>query len=252
MKRSFVGTIVCAAIVGALAFVSPAAAKTAKECRAEWTANKAANQAKGITEKAYVDQCKAGTSAEKSKAAPAAAAAKDKTPAKSAAAPAKKTTKECRAEWTANKAANQAKGITEKAYVDQCKAGTAAITPPAAPAQTKMAPPKAAPVETKMAPPKAAPVETKIAPPAMAPAKPAAKTEPAPATGQPAGVNQYAAEGQAKTHCPAGTVVWANLNSKIFHFAGHADYGHTKNGAYMCETDATAQGMRAAKNEKRP
>ena len=76
MKRSFVGTIVCAAIVGALAFVSPAAAKTAKECRAEWTANKAANQAKGITEKAYVDQCKAGTSAEKSKAAPAAAAAR--------------------------------------------------------------------------------------------------------------------------------------------------------------------------------
>ena len=29
----------------------PRSAKTVKECRAEWTAHKAANQAKGITEK---------------------------------------------------------------------------------------------------------------------------------------------------------------------------------------------------------
>ena len=49
-----------------------------------------------------------------------------------------------------------------------------------------------------------------------------------------------------------GTVVWANLNSKIYHFSGHKDYGNTKSGAYMCELDATTQGMRAAKNEKRP
>ena len=135
MQKSFVCPMMCAAMICALAFVSPAAAKTAMECRVEWTANKAANQAKGITEKAYVDQCKAGTSAEKPKAEPAEAAAKDKTPAKTAAAPAKKTTKECRAEWTANKAANQAKGVTEKAYIDQCKTGTAAMTAPAAPAR---------------------------------------------------------------------------------------------------------------------
>ena len=83
-------------------------------------------------------------------------------------------------------------------------------------------------------------------------AKATAKTEPAPATGQPSGANQFIAEGQAKAHCPTGTVVWANLDSKIFHFTGHADYGHTKKGAYMCEKDATAQGMRAAKNEKQP
>ena len=250
MKKYFVAIMMCAAIVGALAFASPAAAKSAKECRAEWTANKAANQAKGVAEKAYVDR-KAGTSAEKPKAEPAAAAAKDKTPAKTAAAPAKKTTKECRAEWTANKATNQAKGITEKAYIDQCKTGTAAMTAPAAPAQTKMAPPKVAPAETKMAPPKAAPVETKMAPPAMAPAKP----WPNPNRLLPQGSRRVPINMPRKAKpgaCPTGTVVWANLNSKIFHFAGHADYGHTKNGAYMCETDATAQGMRAAKNEKQP
>jgi hypothetical protein len=251
MNKSFIGPMMCAAIAGVMAFASPAAAKTAKECRAEWTANKAANQAKGITEKAYVDTCKADTSAEKPKAAPAATTAKEKTPAAKEktsakmAAPAageKKTAKECEDEWRANKAANQAKGITEKAYVAECKEGKAAMTPPAAPA---------APAQTKMAP-AAQPAATKMAPPAPAPAKSTAKTEPAPAAGQPSGANQFTAEGQAKAHCPTGTVVWANLESKIFHFAGHADYGHTKKGAYMCETDATKQGMRAAKNEKQP
>ena len=248
MKLSLAGALMCSAIIGVMALTPPAIAKTAKECRAEWTANKAANQAKGITEKAYVDQCRAADSAEKPKAAPAAATAKEKASAKTAAPAAseKKTAKECRAEWTANKAANQAKGITEKAYVDECRAGTSAMkpaTPAAAPTQAKMAP---------AAPAAPASTQTKTTPPAPAPATSTARTEPAPATGKPAGANQFVAEAAAKAHCPTGLVVWANLDSKIFHFAGHADYGHTKEGAYMCEKDAMGQGMRAAKNEKHP
>jgi hypothetical protein len=47
-------------------------------------------------------------------------------------------------------------------------------------------------------------------------------------------------------------VVWANLKSKIYHFSGAKAYGTTKEGAYMCEKDATAQDIRAAKNEKHP
>ena len=54
------------------------------------------------------------------------------------AATGQKTAKECRDEWRANKAANQANGITEKAYVAQCRGG-------AAPAQTTTAPPPPAP-----------------------------------------------------------------------------------------------------------
>ena len=46
--------------------------------------------------------------------------------------------------------------------------------------------------------------------------------------------------------------IWVNTDSHIFHFAGHPDYGKTKQGAYMCEKDATAAGNRAAKNEKHP
>jgi len=48
-----------------------------------------------------------------------------------------------------------------------------------------------------------------------------------------------------------GTVVWLNTKSGIYHFAGSRDYGRTKQGAYMCRTDADKV-ARAAKNEKAP
>ena len=66
------------------------------------------------------------------------------------------------------------------------------------------------------------------------------------------GANQYAAEMQARGHCPSDTVVWANTRSHIYHFRGSSSYGNTKAGAYMCEQDARAEGIRAAKNEKHP
>jgi hypothetical protein len=51
--------------------------------------------------------------------------------------------------------------------------------------------------------------------------------------------------------CIAEVLVWMNNPSKIYHWAGSRDYGHTKNGAYMCQADADKMG-RAAKNEKAP
>ena len=147
-----------------------------------------------------------------------------------------KTVKACQEEWRANKAANQAKGITEKAYVAQCRAGAAATTAPVPATPTPAAPPKA----TASAPP-AAPSRT---------AQPSTPSRDNP--GPPSGANQYSSEAAAKARCGSGTVVWVNLESKIYHFAGRKDYGHTKSGAYMCERDALGQGMRAAKNEKHP
>lgn len=146
----------------------------------------------------------------------------------------KKTKAECTKEWQANKAENQANKITEKAYVDKCIADAAkpaAATAPVTPAK----------------------------PAAVAPAKPATPTPaatapkqaPAPAAAS-TGANQYATEAQAKARCPSDTVVYVNLNSKIYHFAGHKDYGKLKNGAYMCEKDTAGAGARAAKNEKHP
>jgi hypothetical protein len=138
-----------------------------------------------------------------------------------------KTAKECREEWRATKAANQANGVTEKAYVAQCRGG-------AAPAQTTAPPP----------PPPAPPPSPKAAPAAPAPAPTAAAP--------PSGANEFSTEAQAKARCPSDTVVWVNLTSKIYHFSGTRNYGNTKHGAYMCERDTAAAGMRAAKNETHP
>lgn len=226
--------MIACAIAGAslLSFPAIAQQKTVKACQQEWRANKDANQAKGVTEKAYVTQCRAAGSAT---TAPAPSTQKKTAPEKktsTAAAPAaggQKTAKACRDEWRADKAANQAKGITEKAYIAQCRTGGTVAAPAPAPA----------PTPTRTTTP-----TTPSAPPATTAARPAATT--------PTGANQYSTEGQATLRCLTGTVVWANLNSKIYHFNGHKDYGNTKSGAYMCESDATSQGMRAAKNEKRP
>lgn len=142
-----------------------------------------------------------------------------------------KTVKECDAEYASNKAAIQGSGTLKKDFVAACRAGTETI-------------PTAAPV-----PPVTAPAPKPMA----APVKPMAAPMAAPsATTAPTGANQYATDAQAKGRCPAGTVVWVNLKSKVYHFAGSKDYGTTKSGAYMCETDATAAGDRAAKNEKHP
>ena len=159
-----------------------------------------------------------------------------------------KTAKECREEWRANKAANQASGVTEKAYVAQCRAGAEPAQPTAAPVPA----PAPAPAPTA-APAAPAPAPTVAAPPArpVPPATTAVRPAPSTPTG-PVGANQFSTEAQAKARCPSDTIVWVNLTSKIYHFSGTKDYGTTKNGAYMCEGDTAASGMRAAKNETHP
>ena len=135
-----------------------------------------------------------------------------------------KTVKACEQEWKANKAAIQASGKKKKDFIVECRAETAAA--PAAP-QSAPAPAEQAPARTTRAP------------------APRARTAPSKA-------GQYASEGEAKAHCPGDTVVWVNTKSNIYHFAGTRNYGNTKSGAYMCERDTAAAGIRAAKNEKHP
>lgn len=213
--------------VALLPTASLAQQKTAKACQQEWRANKADFQAKGISEKAYVAQCRAGNSSNQS-ASPAAA---NSGGAPSGAA-AGKSVKACQAEWRASKAAYQAAKISEKTYVAKCRAGESVALPGAAPGSAQPAPAAAAPAS----------------PPAATAAKPRANV----AAPSQTGADQFATEGQAKTHCPSDVVVWANVTSKIYHFAGYKNYGHTEHGAYMCEKDATADGFRASKTEKRP
>src|SRR5258705_1021087 len=118
------GLLIAAAVVCSI-YVAPAFAKTAKECTGEWRADKAGMQARGLTEKAYVEQCKGG--AEPTAAGPVPKPAEAAPPkARQATSPGSKTAKDCTAEWRAEKAGMQARGITEKAYVEQCKEGAAA------------------------------------------------------------------------------------------------------------------------------
>jgi hypothetical protein len=226
--------VVGSAIIGAMLLSIPAFAqqKTVAACTKEWQANKDANQAKGVTLKAFVTQCRGG--AAQTQTAPMAPAA---TTTAAPAATGQKTVKACSDEWRANKDANQAKGVTLKAFVADCRAGKATTAQPTLfPTQQQQTRTTTAP----MAPP---PQQTQ--PRATIGAAPPAATAPT-------GANQYASEGQAKFRCMNGTVVWANLDSKIYHFSGNKTYGQTKSGAYMCERDAQSQGLRAAKNEKHP
>jgi hypothetical protein len=246
------GLLIATAIVCTLS-LAPAFAKTAKDCTAEWRADKAGMQARGVTEKAYVEQCKGG--AEPTAAAPPAK------PAETAPPPAprqttptgSKTAKDCTAEWRADKAGMQARGVTEKAYVEQCKVG--------GPIPNASAPePKATTAAPTPPPSRPAPTATQAAP-APAPQKPAPTTTAAPAPAQQPSVpkgsatleaGQFADDSSAKARCPTDTVVWVNLPSKVYHFAGTKSYGTTKRGAYMCEKEAIAAADHASKTEKHP
>jgi hypothetical protein len=225
----------CLAIFAFVAFSPEAVAqqKTAKACAEEWRADKASNQAKGITEKAYVTACRSGTTPTAAAPVPAPAPSAPAT-APSAPTDGQKTAKACAEEWRADKTNNQAKGITEKAYVAACRSGTTPAPTAAAPAPTAAAPAAPLPPVARTAP------------------APATSANPPPSTGTPAGAGQFATEAEAKGHCPLDTVVWVNLKSRIYHFSGTHNYGNTKSGAYMCERETASAGMRAAKNEAHP
>ena len=50
----------------------------------------------------------------------------------------------------------------------------------------------------------------------------------------------------AGLNCGATQPVWVNLHTKAWHEPGDPYYGRTKNGAYMCASDAAAKGYHAA------
>jgi len=52
----------------------------------------------------------------------------------------------------------------------------------------------------------------------------------------------------AQRHCPRDTVVWLNIPTGVYHYAGERWYGRTRNGAYVCEREAIAEGDRATRN----
>lgn len=151
-----------------------------------------------------------------------------------------KTARECNEDYAASKAAIKESGQKKKDFIAACRAGNPTVPGGAAAATTIQPTPTLAPAPIA---PAAAPAQSVNRQRAPAPAQ---------ATGLPPDANQSASEAEAKARCPAETVVWVNTKSKVYHFAGTREYGKTKRGAYMCESQANAAGDRAAKNEKHP
>ena len=234
---------VCAAAVIALgiAIAGSSAANAEsimKECGSEWQAAKAAGTTNGQTWQEFLKSCRVQhQGGAQAPAAPAAQAA----PAPAAPAPtaaAGKSAKECNAEYAANKAAIRSSGQRKADFIAACRAGNETIPQGAAAAPA----PAPAPAQNSGS---LFPWQQPASQPAPAPMAPAT-------TAAPTGAGQFASDQQAKYRCPSDTVVWVNNNSGVYHFPGTHNYGHTKEGAYMCEADAKAAGDRAAKNEKHP
>ncbi len=116
-------------------------------------------------------------------------------------------------------------------------AGKAAAKPaPAAAAPTpasKASPPTPTPsTASTMAKPMAPPPAAPAAAPKTAAAKPAPVAPP---------------NAGDITSAKANGMVWANLNTKVYHMSNDKEYGTTKNGKFMTEADAKAAGYRLAK-----
>jgi hypothetical protein len=222
-----------------------------KICGDEWKDAKAAGKTSGETWPQFLAQCrgqqKAGSAAAR---APATYAPTPVAPSAATYAQTRsrglKTVRECDDEYAANKPAIKASGQMKRDFVAACRSGsesipTATIAPPA---------PAAAPTYNAPAP-AAAPANYGSAPAAT----PAAQgpTEP-PYSSLPTSISagEFASDQQARARCPTDTVVWVNTRSRVYHFAGTHNYGHTKEGAYMCEADAKTAGNRAAMNESHP
>src|SRR5262245_45067374 len=109
--------------LSSLSFSVLAQQKTVRGCQQEWRANRTALQANGMTEKAYVADCRSVSAPPK----PDTATIAPTTPAQEAGADS--TIKACQEEWRAKRATGEVTAITEKAYVEQCYTGNKAAAP---------------------------------------------------------------------------------------------------------------------------
>jgi hypothetical protein len=126
--------------------VAPKTKKTVKACEHEWRANQAALRANGIAQKVFVADCQAAAAKGGTSATAPVAADPSAKPSAATIAPiipgagvGTEKLKACQEEWRTKRAADEVSGMTEKAYVEQCRGGgttSGTATPPAPSAPT--------------------------------------------------------------------------------------------------------------------
>ena len=250
----------CAALC-LLLMAAPVAAQALKgagTCLDEYKANKAALRSAKEKKADFIAACRAlapGTPTPIVGTAPAAPGA----PAsRTSDVGTYKTAGQCDDEYKQAKAALKAAKEKKKDFVAACRS-----LPPGTPTPINGA--VAAPAPSPAPTPPASPSPTTA--PAPAPSGSSASAPAAPrraaaaAAGESACANGYAhlptshtaaqfcTDAEAKSRCPGAAVVWVNTKSKVYHRAGANTYGHTKEGAYMCESDATVEGDLPSRND---
>jgi hypothetical protein len=245
MRNSF-GSVLAAAILAfGVALGAPTSANAEsvmQACAGQWKQAQTAGTTGGQSWPQFLAQCR---TSQNSPATPVSAPAPQSGslfPWSQPSAPASTTAstatggqsvmKLCAGQWKDAKAAGTTGGQTWPQFLAQCRTrqGSAAPSGGFAPAPA----PAPASQSGSLFP------WWQSSPPASAPGAPSTPR-----------AGEYTTELAARARCPSDTVVWANTPSRIYHLSGTRYYGHTRKGAYMCETDARAAGYRAAKNRQR-
>ena len=52
----------------------------------------------------------------------------------------------------------------------------------------------------------------------------------------------------SSTRCPGDRIVWVNTRSGVYHFQGERYFGRTREGRFLCERVADAEGDRPTRN----
>ena len=141
----------------------------------------------------------------------------------------------CASRWKDAKAAGTTGGQTWPQFLAQCRASQGSVG--AAPSGGGFA---SAPAQAP------APSQSGSLFPWQRPSAPASNVG-APSAAR---AGEYATELQARAQCPSETVVWTNTSSGVYHYSGTRYYGHTRQGAYMCEPQARAAGYRASRSRE--
>jgi hypothetical protein len=146
-----------------------------------------------------------------------------------------KTIRASETEWRANKDTLQATGKKKTEFMTECRAQTAT----AKPAPNEATPPAALAPQRR----------------SEAPVNPDTSANTRSSNRGPqvlAADGQFPTEAAARAHCPREMVVWANTQSKVYHFPGSRTYGTTRKGAFLCASETAPAAIPVANNEKRP